>query len=318
MERSQTSSPSDSTRSETDSFGPIEVPADRYWGAQTERSRQNFRIGQDRMPIADHPRARHRQARIGGNQSRTWLARSAPRPRHRPRGARGDRRQARRSFSAGGLADRIRHADQHEPQRGDRQSRQRTARRRARRQEAGASQRSRQHESVVERFVPDRDAHRSGRAHRRRSYSRAQRTASRAAQEGKSVRRHRQDRPHPYPGRDAADARPGIFRLRRAGRERHRTAARGGEGSVSAGAGRHRGRYRPQLEAEIRQGCSPDMSPELQNCRSAAPRTNSRRWPPTTPTCSRTARSTRWRRACSRSPTTYACWDLVRVPASAN
>src|SRR3954465_8540722 len=37
------------TRSETDSFGPIDVPADRYWGAQTERSRQNFRIGQDRM-----------------------------------------------------------------------------------------------------------------------------------------------------------------------------------------------------------------------------------------------------------------------------
>jgi fumarate hydratase, class II len=39
------------TRTETDSFGPIEVPADRYWGAQTERSRQNFRIGGDRMPI---------------------------------------------------------------------------------------------------------------------------------------------------------------------------------------------------------------------------------------------------------------------------
>jgi len=39
------------SRTETDSFGPIEVPADRYWGAQTERSRQNFRIGGDRMPI---------------------------------------------------------------------------------------------------------------------------------------------------------------------------------------------------------------------------------------------------------------------------
>jgi len=38
-------------RTETDSFGPIEVPADRYWGAQTERSRQNFRIGHDRMPM---------------------------------------------------------------------------------------------------------------------------------------------------------------------------------------------------------------------------------------------------------------------------
>src|SRR3981081_3152814 len=41
---------SSTARSETDSFGPIEVPADRYWGAQTERSRQNFRIGHDRMP----------------------------------------------------------------------------------------------------------------------------------------------------------------------------------------------------------------------------------------------------------------------------
>jgi fumarate hydratase class II len=39
------------TRSETDSFGPIDVPADRYWGAQTERSRQNFKIGHDRMPM---------------------------------------------------------------------------------------------------------------------------------------------------------------------------------------------------------------------------------------------------------------------------
>src|SRR3984957_7260381 len=46
-----TTSQSGPTRSETDSFGPIEVPADRYWGAQTERSRQNFRIGQDRMPM---------------------------------------------------------------------------------------------------------------------------------------------------------------------------------------------------------------------------------------------------------------------------
>ena len=52
MAPSTTASRTRSTRTETDSFGPIEVPADRYWGAQTERSRQNFRIGQDRMPIA--------------------------------------------------------------------------------------------------------------------------------------------------------------------------------------------------------------------------------------------------------------------------
>ena len=37
-------------RVETDTFGPIEVPADRYWGAQTQRSLQNFRIGTETMP----------------------------------------------------------------------------------------------------------------------------------------------------------------------------------------------------------------------------------------------------------------------------
>ena len=42
---------SPSTRIETDTFGPIEVPADKYWGAQTQRSIQNFRIGSERMPL---------------------------------------------------------------------------------------------------------------------------------------------------------------------------------------------------------------------------------------------------------------------------
>jgi fumarate hydratase class II len=40
------------TRTETDSFGPIEVPADRYWAAQTQRSLQNFRIGWEKQPVA--------------------------------------------------------------------------------------------------------------------------------------------------------------------------------------------------------------------------------------------------------------------------
>ncbi len=39
-----------STRTETDSFGPLEVPNDRYWGAQTQRSLQNFEIGTETMP----------------------------------------------------------------------------------------------------------------------------------------------------------------------------------------------------------------------------------------------------------------------------
>src|SRR5579872_1110331 len=39
------------TRIETDSLGEIEVPADALWGAQTERSRRFFRIGDERMPV---------------------------------------------------------------------------------------------------------------------------------------------------------------------------------------------------------------------------------------------------------------------------
>ena len=38
------------TRTESDTFGPIEVAADRYWGAQTQRSLQNFEIGTETMP----------------------------------------------------------------------------------------------------------------------------------------------------------------------------------------------------------------------------------------------------------------------------
>jgi fumarate hydratase, class II len=40
------------TRIERDSMGEIAVPADRYWGAQTQRSLENFRIGGERMPMA--------------------------------------------------------------------------------------------------------------------------------------------------------------------------------------------------------------------------------------------------------------------------
>jgi fumarate hydratase class II len=38
------------TRTETDTFGPIEVPADRYWAAQTQRSLLNFKIGWEKQP----------------------------------------------------------------------------------------------------------------------------------------------------------------------------------------------------------------------------------------------------------------------------
>ncbi len=40
------------TRTETDSFGPLEVPAEKYWGAQTQRSILNFPIGWERQPVS--------------------------------------------------------------------------------------------------------------------------------------------------------------------------------------------------------------------------------------------------------------------------
>ena len=38
------------TRTETDTFGPIEVEADKYWGAQAQRSLGNFKIGWEKQP----------------------------------------------------------------------------------------------------------------------------------------------------------------------------------------------------------------------------------------------------------------------------
>ena len=156
------------TRTETDSFGPIEVPADRYWGAQTERSRNNFRIGDERMPRPLIARARASSSAPRRKPIWSWArsTRGAPRPSCRRR-RRSSTASSTISFPLVGLADRLRHPDQHERQRGDRQPRQRNARRQARREVADPSQRSRQHEPVVERQLPDRDAHRGGAGNRR-------------------------------------------------------------------------------------------------------------------------------------------------------
>ena len=44
--------PSKGMRTERDTLGAVAVPADRYWGAQTQRSLLNFRIGDRKMPYA--------------------------------------------------------------------------------------------------------------------------------------------------------------------------------------------------------------------------------------------------------------------------
>ena len=98
------------TRTEKDSFGPIEVPAERLWGAQTERSRRFFRISGERMPLAVvHALALVK--RCGGARQRVARpARGEEGGGDRARGRRGARRPARRGIPAGGLADRLGHA----------------------------------------------------------------------------------------------------------------------------------------------------------------------------------------------------------------
>ena len=75
---------------------------------------------------------------------------------------------------------------------------------------------------------------------------------ARARRQGQALRQDRQDRTHPPAGCDAIDAGPGVLRLRRPGRIRHRADPARPEASVRAGAGRHRGRHRAQRQAGIR------------------------------------------------------------------
>jgi fumarate hydratase, class II len=68
------------TRTESDTMGAIEVPADRYWGAQTQRSLIHFSIGDDRMPKAVYHAYGHIKkaaAIVNGREGRLeeWMAR---------------------------------------------------------------------------------------------------------------------------------------------------------------------------------------------------------------------------------------------------
>ena len=115
-------------------MGAIEVPADRYWGAQTQRSLENFPIGVDRFRCGRPVIRALGVLKKGAALANGELGQLPPEKVELivPRRRRGDRRHARRPLPAGRLPDRLRHADQHERQRGDREPRDRARRRRAR------------------------------------------------------------------------------------------------------------------------------------------------------------------------------------------
>ena len=317
MARSTTSSRSNSTRTETDSFGPIEVPADRYWGAQTERSRQNFRIGHDRMPIAivralgivklasaetnrelgllDQRRARAivRAARevIDGKLDDhfplvVWQTGSGTQTNMNLNEVIANRANELLGGELG--AKKPVHPNDHVNMS----------------QSSNDSFPTAMHIAAAMRITADLIPA-LGELHR------ALRKKEKAfAGIVKIGRTHTQDATPLTLGQEfsgyAAQVESGIARLRVAVRDLYPLA----QGGTAVGTGLN---SKPKFA-----GCLPGMSPKLQNCRSPARQQIRGAGLATTPTYSRTARSTRWRPACSRSPTISACWARVRVPASAN
>ena len=124
------------TRTESDSMGKIDVPMDRYYGAQTARSLIHFEIGKDNMPpeLIRSFGILKKAAALVNQRSRKAIRRKSQSD--HPVRRRSHLRQAERSFSVAHLADRQRHADQHERQRSDLQPRHRNCRWRDGQQEA--------------------------------------------------------------------------------------------------------------------------------------------------------------------------------------
>ena len=135
--------------------GTLVGRADPALPAQLHSRRRAAPLG----PAGD-PRVRPLEKVRGAGEPRARATAEGEGRTHRPRSSGRHRRQARRRVSAGRISDRLGHPVQHERQRGHRQPGDPDRRRRHRIQEADPSQRRRQSQSVVERRVPDRDAHR--------------------------------------------------------------------------------------------------------------------------------------------------------------
>ena len=120
------------------------------------------------------PRLRHPQEGLRAGESGSGQASRRHSETHRAGRRRSHRRQTQRPVPAAHLADRQRHPDQHERERSHLQPRDRNCRRRDGIEEAGPSQRSRQHVAVLERHVSGGHAHRSRRSREERADPRHQ------------------------------------------------------------------------------------------------------------------------------------------------
>ncbi len=255
------------TRTETDTFGPIEVPADTLWAAQTERSRNNFKIGWEKQPL---PIVRAlgivKRAAAEANMA---LGKLDPEIGRVIVAAADEVIEGKLddNFPLAVWQTGLGHPVEHERQRGDLEPRDPDAGRRAGLEDAGPPQRPRQPQPVVERHLSHGHARRRRRGRRPPPAAGAAHPAQRPERQGRRLGRDHQDRPHPHPGRDAPDAGPGVRRLHPADRERHRPDREHAADADAAGPGRHGGRHRAQRSRRLRRGGGredrPDHRPAL-------------------------------------------------------
>ena len=234
------------TRTEKDTFGPIQVPAERLWGAQTQRSLEHFAISTERVPL-EVVKAMARIKKLGAGLNRELaeldpkIADAIARAADEVLAGVHDEEFPLSVWQTGSGTQ-----TQHERQRGARQPRQRAARRRAGHQAPGAPQRRREPQPVLQRHLPHRHVHRgAGGAHP----ARAPGAGGPGRGAGGQVRRvagDREDRAHPPAGRDAAHPGPGGGRLGPPAPSGAQAPGGRAPASGRARAGRHRGGHRTE------------------------------------------------------------------------
>ena len=283
------------TRIESDSMGEIEVPADRYWGAQTQRSLHHFDIGTETMPKPLIRAFGILKGAVGLGEPRPRQARRrAGRP-HRAGGGRGRQGRPRRPVPVAHLADGQRHPDQHERQRGHLQPGHRAERRGHGLQEAGSTPTT----TSTCRSPPTTRSRRpcTSRPPRRSCTGccpRWRRCATRCttrqlefADITKIGRTHLMDAVPLTLGQEFSgyvaqlDCRPRA----------HRADA---PGPLRAGGRGHGGGYGAEHAPRVRRAGGRGRSPPPPGCPSSPRPTSSPPWPPTTPWSSPTARCAPW------------------------
>jgi fumarate hydratase, class II len=239
------------TRTERDSFGPIEVPAERLWGAQTQRSLQYFAVSTETMPPElVHALVRVKRAAAIVNRELGLL-------------------DAAKAQAIAAAADEVLAGTPRDEfplsvwQTGSGTQTNMNVNEVLANRASELLGGARQRRAWCTRTTTSTAASRPTTSFRprctwpRRSHSSAAAPALRAlrarctARPG--LRRHRQDRPHAPAGRHAADAGPGVLRLRGATRSLrargHRCDAAGG---ARTGDRRHRGRHRAEHAPAVR------------------------------------------------------------------